>query len=49
MNIGFILRIQDVYCAERGKLYMCFVDLEKAFYRLSRKVFELLMKKKGIA
>ena len=30
----------------KGKmLYMCFVDLEKAFYRASRKVLEWAMRK----
>ena len=30
------------------KLYMCFVDLEKAYYTVSRKVMEWAMRKKGI-
>ena len=30
------------------KLYMCFVDLEKAFDRVLRKVLEWAMKKRGI-
>ena len=29
-------------------LYMCFVDLEKAFIRVPRKMVELAMRKKGI-
>ena len=29
------------------KGYMCFVDLEKAFYRVPRKVLEWAMRKKG--
>ena len=30
------------------KLYVCFVDLEKVFDRVPRKVLEWKMKKKGI-
>ena len=32
----------------KGKGYICFVDLEKAFYRVPRKVLEWAMRKKGI-
>ena len=35
-----------MYCAKRKKL--CFVDLQKAFYRVSKKVLKLAMRKKGI-
>ena len=45
----FILRrIQEEHHAKGKKLYMCFVDLEKAFDRVSRKVLEWAMRKKGI-
>ena len=45
----FILRrIQEEYLPKQEKLHMCFVDLEKAFDRLSRKVVEWAMRKKGI-
>ena len=45
----FILRrMQEEYHAKGKALYMCFVDLEKAFGRVSRKVLEWAMRKKGI-
>ena len=36
----FILRIQEEYLEKEKKLYMCFIDLEKAFHRVPRKVLE---------
>ena len=33
-------RLQKEYHAKGKKLYMCFVDLEKAFYRVPTKVLE---------
>ena len=45
----FILgRLQGEYNAKGKKLYMCFVDLKKAFDSVLRKVLELAMRKKGI-
>ena len=45
----FALRwIQEEYLAKQNKLYMCLVDLEKAFDRVPRKVLEWAMRKKGI-
>ena len=45
----FILRrLQEEYNAIGKKLYMCFVDLEKASDRVPRKVLEWALKKKEI-
>ena len=45
----FILRrMQEEYQAKGKKLYMYFVDLEKAFDRVPRKVLEWAMRKKEI-
>ena len=42
----FILRrLQEEYHA-KGKRYMCFADIEKAFDRVLRKVLEWAMRKK---
>ena len=46
----FILRrLQEKYHAKEKKLCMCFVDLEKVFDRVLRKVLEWAMRKKGIS
>ena len=45
----FILRrMQEEYHAKGKQLYMCYVDLEKAFDRVPRNVLEWAMRKKGI-
>ena len=45
----FILRrMQEEYHAKGKKMYMCFVDPEKPFDRVPRKVLEWAMRKKGI-
>ena len=45
----FILRrMQEEYHTKGEKLYMCFVDMENASDKVSRKVFEWAMRKKGI-
>ena len=44
----FILRnLQEEYL-DKEKLYMCLVDLEKAFDRVPRKVLEWAMRREGI-
>ena len=43
----FILRwMQEEYHAKGKKLYMCFVNIEKALDRVPRKVLELALRKK---
>ena len=46
----FILRrMQEEFRGREKKLYMCFVDLEKAFDRVPRKVMEWALRKKRLA
>ena len=47
MNAIFIVkRMQEEYQKKDKKLYMCLVDMEKAFDRVPRKVMEWAMRKK---
>ena len=49
IDAQFILhRMQEKYQDEGKKLYMCFIDLEKAFERVLRKVMEWAMRKKKV-
>jgi len=46
-DLFFILRRkQEEYHDKKRKLFMCFVDMEKAFDRVPRKVMEWTMRKK---
>ena len=38
--LSFLRRMQEEFCGREKKLYTCFVDLEKAFDRVLRKVME---------
>ena len=49
VNAIFILkRMQESYLEKNRKLFICFVDLKKAFGRVLRKVIEWVLKKKLI-
>ena len=43
-----VRRMQEEYCDKGKYLYMCFVDLEKAFDRVPRKVMEWALRKKAV-
>ena len=47
--IFVVRRMQEEYQKKVKKLYMCFVDMEKAFDRVPRKVMEWAMRKKGLS
>ena len=47
--IFIVRRMQEEYQKKDKKLYMCFVDIEKAFDRMPRKVMEWAMRKKGLS
>ena len=44
--IFIVRRMQEEYQKKNKKLYMCFVNMEKAFDRVPRKVMEWAMRKK---
>ena len=49
IDVVFIFRrLQEEYLDKEKKLYMCFVDLEKAFDRVLRRVLEWAMRKRCI-
>ena len=47
--IFIVRRMQEEYQKMDKKLYMCFVDMEKAFDRVPRKVMVWAMRKKGLS
>ena len=47
--IFIVRRMQEEYQKKDKKLYMCFVDMEKAFDRVPRKVMEWAMRKKDLS
>ena len=46
--ILIVREMQEEYQSKQKKLYMCFVDMEKAFNRVSRKAIDWAMRKKGL-
>ena len=44
-NALFVVQMQEEYGDKKKKLYVCFVDIEKAFDRVSRKEMKWAMKK----
>ena len=40
--------MQEEYRDKKKKLYICFVDIEKAFDRVPRNVIQWAMRKKGL-
>ena len=48
-TIFLVMRMQEEYQKKNKKLCMCFVDMEKAFDRVPRKMMEGAMRKKGIS
>ena len=43
-----VRRLKEGHRAKDKRMYMCFVDLEKAFDRVPRRVMEWAMRKKGL-
>ena len=46
--VFIVRRLQEEYLEKEKKLYMCFIDLEKAFDRVPRKIVEWAMRKRGV-
>ena len=46
--IFLVRRLQEEHRAKDKRMYMCFVDLEKTFDRVPRRMMEWTMRKKGL-
>ena len=46
--IFMVRQLQEKYLSRKKCLYFCFVDLEKAFRRIPRRVIEFALRKKGV-
>ena len=46
---AIVRRMQEEYQKKDKKLYICCVDMQKAFDRVPRKVMEWAMRKKGLS
>ena len=49
VDVIFIVRMQEEHKKKDKKSFMCFVDMEKAFDRVPRKVMEWAVTKKGLS
>ena len=47
--IFIVRRMQKEYQKKDKKSYMCFVEMEKAFDRMPRKLMEWAMRKEGLS
>ena len=47
-TIFIVMRMKKEYQKKDKKLYICFVDIKKAFDKVPRKVMEWAMRKKGL-
>ena len=48
-GLSIVRKMQEEYRDKDKKLYMCFVNLEKAFDRVSRRIMQWALRKKGLS